>query len=38
MATYRLFDDLLSASVARIADLLHQTTEEDCVLALTGAR
>ena len=31
MATYRPFDDLLSTSAARIADLLHQTTEEDCV-------
>ncbi len=37
MATYRLFHDLLSASDARIADLLYQATEEDCVLALRGA-
>lgn len=37
MTTYRLFDDLLSASDAKIADLFHETTEEDCVLALSGA-
>jgi flagellar motor switch protein FliG len=32
-----MFDDLLSASDARIADLLHRATEEDCVVALRGA-
>ncbi len=37
MTMYRLFDDLLSASDAKIADLLHESTEEDCVLALSGA-
>lgn len=36
MATHRLFNDLMRASDAQIADLLHQATEEDCVLALRG--